>query len=644
MRKVFLIFLLSNIIFQEVEAQTSITGSGSNGQVTFWNGTATQTGDNGFYWDNTNKRVGIGTIAPSVRFHLVGGEMILSDAAVSGSIGAAGNLSLSGVGASLNVFRRGVTNLASATAGDRWAFYADAVGFHFWTGTTGDANVIFPNGNWSIGNPSNAGFKLDVNGTGNFRGALTGVTSNFSGNQTAASFIKVGGTSSQYLMADGSTSTLTNPTLLGLNINPGTSSTPSPSLAITRSVPDNYINLYGVSPSLRLLNNSTGTILNTAIGGAVNYNDYIQGSIPGDMIFSNFKGSILFGSNTLNNNALTHLKVASNGNILIGTLNDNGAKLQVNGTMSVSSLPTGSSSDYMVSVDGLGNFHKFNQQTTQSSVFSTNSFVYNSAPAYVLQDTYPAFTNLQAIIGGSTGINYYIQGSVAGDMVLNNAKGAILMGANTLANGYVTNFKIANSGNVLIGAGSENGSKLQVNGTMSISSLPSGSSTDSLVSVDGLGNLHRVNQQSGSSNNILGTTNYIAKFSSNTAVANSIIYDNGTNVGIGTATPGAYKLAVEGMLGARKIKVTQANPWADYVFDEAYKLPTLLELEKFVKSNKHLPEVPTAKQIEKDGIDIGDNQVLLLKKIEELTLYMIELKKENSQIKKQLAGLKKIKN
>ncbi len=117
-----------------------------------------------------------------------------------------------------------------------------------------------------------------------------------------------------------------------------------------------------------------------------------------------------------------------------------------------------------------------------------------------------------------------------------------------------------------------------------------------------------------------------------------VIQSNSTfsqSVGIGTSDTGPYKLAVEGLLGARKIKVTQAPMWADYVFNKDYKLKPLTELEQFIKANKHLPDVPSAKEIAQDGIDVGDNQAILLKKIEELTLYMIAIKKENEQLKQE---------
>lgn len=118
------------------------------------------------------------------------------------------------------------------------------------------------------------------------------------------------------------------------------------------------------------------------------------------------------------------------------------------------------------------------------------------------------------------------------------------------------------------------------------------------------------------------------------------ISSNG-NIGIGTTAPGPYKLAVEGTIATRKIKVTQVNPWADYVFETGYKLPRLTEVEQFILKYKHLPDVPSAADAEKNGIDLGDNQTLLLKKVEELTLYMIELNKQMQTLAKENEKLNK---
>jgi len=101
------------------------------------------------------------------------------------------------------------------------------------------------------------------------------------------------------------------------------------------------------------------------------------------------------------------------------------------------------------------------------------------------------------------------------------------------------------------------------------------------------------------------------------------------NVGIGTICAHA-KLAVDGNILAKKVTVSQ-NGWCDYVFDKDYKLPSLTQLERYILQNHHLPEVPTTEEVKKDGIDLGDNQATLLKKIEELTLYVIEQNKKIEQ-------------
>jgi hypothetical protein len=116
--------------------------------------------------------------------------------------------------------------------------------------------------------------------------------------------------------------------------------------------------------------------------------------------------------------------------------------------------------------------------------------------------------------------------------------------------------------------------------------------------------------------------------------------DNDGRVGIGTISP-TEKLSVNGNIIAKKIKITQSG-WSDYVFDDNYKLTTLSSLEAYIRKNKHLPEVPSAKEVEDNGINVGDTQALLLKKIEELTLYLIEQDKKINRVIDENEKLKKI--
>lgn len=113
------------------------------------------------------------------------------------------------------------------------------------------------------------------------------------------------------------------------------------------------------------------------------------------------------------------------------------------------------------------------------------------------------------------------------------------------------------------------------------------------------------------------------------------------NVGIGTTNTGSFKLAVEGKIGAREVQVTLATPWPDYVFKPDYKLYSLNEVREYIAKNNHLPDMPKAADVEKDGINLGEMNAKLLRKIEELTLYILELKIENDDIKKLLQKVKK---
>lgn len=111
------------------------------------------------------------------------------------------------------------------------------------------------------------------------------------------------------------------------------------------------------------------------------------------------------------------------------------------------------------------------------------------------------------------------------------------------------------------------------------------------------------------------------------------------NVGIGTITPNE-KLSVNGKIRAHEVKVETAN-WPDYVFEQDYKILGLQELAAYIKINKHLPEMPSALEVSKNGVELGEMNKLLLKKIEELTIYLIEQNKEINKLKQDLSVLKK---
>ncbi|MFJ1288321.1 hypothetical protein, partial [Acinetobacter baumannii] len=99
-------------------------------------------------------------------------------------------------------------------------------------------------------------------------------------------------------------------------------------------------------------------------------------------------------------------------------------------------------------------------------------------------------------------------------------------------------------------------------------------------------------------------------------------------------------LSVNGNIKTQKLIVTQTG-WSDYVFAPGYQLKPLIEVGKFIHENRHLPDIPSEKEVKEKGMDVGENQALLLKKIEELTLYIIELDKKNKRQQKQIDQLLK---
>lgn len=133
------------------------------------------------------------------------------------------------------------------------------------------------------------------------------------------------------------------------------------------------------------------------------------------------------------------------------------------------------------------------------------------------------------------------------------------------------------------------------------------------------------------------------------------------NTGVGTYTPNAklhlngamlvgsnsariatgYSVSIDGRLISEESTVLNSTSWPDYVFQPDYKLMPLEEVEKHINLNKHLPNIPPASVIEKEGIQLGDMSKRLMEKVEELTLYLIEMKKENKELKDRIEKLEK---
>jgi len=115
-----------------------------------------------------------------------------------------------------------------------------------------------------------------------------------------------------------------------------------------------------------------------------------------------------------------------------------------------------------------------------------------------------------------------------------------------------------------------------------------------------------------------------------TANIRRLTIDQNGNIGINTTDTKGYKFGVNGSMIANSI-VVKVYPWSDYVFKPDYQLRSLAEVKAYIDKNQHLPEIPSAQEVANNGINLGEMNSLLLKKVEELTLYLIEKDKTEKE-------------
>lgn len=123
-----------------------------------------------------------------------------------------------------------------------------------------------------------------------------------------------------------------------------------------------------------------------------------------------------------------------------------------------------------------------------------------------------------------------------------------------------------------------------------------------------------------------------------------MVIDQSGRVGIGTGNiPSGFMLAVDGNVISERVRVRLSGDWPDYVFAEDYPLLPLTDLKKTIQQEGHLPNMPDASTVQEEGQDLGEMQVLMMEKIEELTLYIIELHERVAFLEKENEALKSAK-
>ena len=168
------------------------------------------------------------------------------------------------------------------------------------------------------------------------------------------------------------------------------------------------------------------------------------------------------------------------------------------------------------------------------------------------------------------------------------------------------------------------------------------------VAMDGSGNISTISN-SGIITTLEAPTGGATAFTTENANLPTVDWQSNNfiasgNVGIGTQVNPAYRLAVAGNIVAEVVRVALLGYWPDFVFETSYELPSLAAVEQHIKTNKHLMNIPSAHQVQQQGIALGDMDAKLLRKIEELTLYAIAQEKQIQQLKSQNEQLKELAN
>jgi len=501
-----------------------------------------------------------------------------------------------------------------------------------WSGST-PGSIYYNQGNVGIGTSSPLG-KLDI-----FSSTANDVLLSFprSSNSTVkACWFSVDGN-------DNSVFTTTNAHInFKTNWNGGTPLTTlflksDGNVGIGTATPQTLLHIYGVNSGLLRLENYTDDNIGIQLKGTSGQRWIIGNNISMGGTGQNFQ--IYDWANSA-----VRLNIDSNGNVEIGmTPTSTVAKLETAGgivvySSAISNAPTASSLVLDQQSGGVARVMASGASTWNANLainpYGGNVGIGTTSPSCKLQVGDATGQVTLGIFGKSTTADvapmlafvrsnawYMGMPSAAGFSLGYNI--ASYSDADILAG---SKFYITSSGNVGIGTTSP-GVKLDVNGDMGIKG------SNKIYLADDLGTPPYI-KGIWDSNDYTGMEFHSGFSGLDTTV---IVISANARVGIGTKTP-QNLLDVYGTIHAKEFKAS-LDGWSDYVFDKDYKLLSLNDVENYINTNKKLPDIPSAKEITTDGVKLGEMNALLLKKVEELTLYVIEQNKKIQSLDKKIEKL-----
>ena len=325
----------------------------------------------------------------------------------------------------------------------------------------------------------------------------------------------------------------------------------------------------------------------------------------------------------------TNIYNTNTGNVGIGTTNPQ-ASLSVKG----STLPGSQWSGYTSSLQ-VGELLIQDYNTTPQVAINQNAYYDGISSKYILN-------------GYASGMYMGANGTIGFSVFNSGTSGAALSGTGTA-------MSIANNGNIGVGTttpgayghgGTNKALEIHNGGSTTNAQSHVMLSTGATTNVGSIGSISWAVPNTSGSQKIAAyvgsglessaasniTSNLTFATNSGGTIGEKMRITSEGNVAIGTTDPKGYKLAVNGSAIATSMKVKLNGLWPDFVFLKNYKLPTLKEVKIYIDKNQHLPDMPSADEVQAKGLDLGEMNRLMLKKVEELTLYLIQ---KDEQLKDQ---------
>ncbi len=390
----------------------------------------------------------------------------------------------------------------------------------------------------------------------------------------------------------------------------------SGNVGIGTSAPQEKLSINATTPTIQLLTSNTARGYMQASGSDMRIGTYVN----------NTTGNLIF-----NTRAVDRMWINENGQVGIGTANPASA-LTINGTNPILQLRNGDVNKGFMLLNGDDLRVGTNStNTTGSLVLQTkllDRVVIDDNGQVGIGTSSP--TSILSINATNPTVQLKNSGVDKGFMQLSNDDIKIGTNIGNTNGRFVVRtdgsdrFTVNNNGNATLGSGVEGG-LLTVDGAYTGMVLKTGNTTRLSVVA------------AGSNPEITGAGSGVLRIRNSSD--GMYFYSNGQiSIGGGGAVATGYTVSVEGKLIATTVTSLPFGSWPDYVFEKDYKLRPLAEVKKYIEENKHLPGIPPAAIVAKEGIELGDISKRLTEKIEELTLYIIQQQEQLDALKKLLEG------